>query len=98
LKDTQPPKIPGFDFIPVRFPRKPGVYGRNNKPHVTFDQVAKEIEDGTRKGTIALVDDDRGAANFIYGYQKNLPPLNPADDRVMICGSALLRGKTACGR
>ena len=78
-KDVEPPKMPGFDWIPVRFPRKPGVYGRNNKPVVTFDEVAKEIDEGKRKGTIAIVDDDRGAANFIYGYQKNLPPLNTAD-------------------
>lgn len=77
--DVQPPNMAGFDWIPVRFARKPGVYGRNNKAHTTFDEVAKQLDEGKLKGTIPIVDDDRGAANFIYGYEKNLPPLNPKD-------------------
>ena len=73
------PKLPGLSFIPVRFPRTPGVYGRNNKPHTTFVEVAKALDEGRLKGTQKIVEDDRGAANFIYGYEKNLPPINPKD-------------------
>ncbi len=76
---VKPPDMAGFTWMPVRFARKPGVYERNNKPHVTFDQVAAQLESGKLKGTIQIVDDDRGAANFIYGYEKNLPPLNVND-------------------
>jgi mannose-6-phosphate isomerase-like protein (cupin superfamily) len=75
--DVTPPKIPGFEFIPVRFPRKPGVYGANNKPHVTFAELAKKLEAGELKGSPRVVHDARGVANFIYGYEKNLPPFDP---------------------
>jgi mannose-6-phosphate isomerase-like protein (cupin superfamily) len=76
---SKPPDMAGFSWIPVRFARQPGVYGRANVPHVTFDELAHDLDAGKRKGTLAIVDDDRGAANFIYGYEKNLPPLNVND-------------------
>jgi mannose-6-phosphate isomerase-like protein (cupin superfamily) len=69
----------GLSLVPVRFQRQPAVYGRNNKPHVTFDEVAKLLDEGKVRGTQRIVEDDRGAANFIYGYEKNLPPLDPKD-------------------
>jgi mannose-6-phosphate isomerase-like protein (cupin superfamily) len=78
-KGVETPRIPGFDWVPVRFPHKPGPYLHNNKPHVTFAEVAKMVESGQAKGTQKIVEDDRGAANFIYGYDKNLPPLNEKD-------------------
>ncbi len=43
---------------------------------VTFEEVAADIENGRRKGTIRIVQDDRGTANFIYGYNSKLPPLD----------------------
>ena len=73
------PKLPGIDWIRVKFDRKPGAFGRNNKAHVTFAEVAKQLEEGRIKGTQRIVEDDRGAANFIYGYEKQLPPINPKD-------------------
>lgn len=73
------PHLPGIEFLKTPLPRKPGVYLRNNKPHATFDEAAKQLEAGTLKGTQKIVEDDRGAANFIYGYEKNLPKLNLAD-------------------
>ena len=79
VRQSDAPSLPGIGFVPVRFPRKPGVYGRNNKPHVTFAEVAKLLEEGKLKGTQKLVEDDRGAANFIYGYEKNLPPISAKD-------------------
>lgn len=77
--DAQPSKMPGFDWVPVRFQRMPGRYGRNNKAHTTFDELAKKLEGGQVRGTLRVVEDDRGAANFIYGYEKNLPAINPTD-------------------
>jgi mannose-6-phosphate isomerase-like protein (cupin superfamily) len=78
-REVDAPKIPGFDFVRVKFARMPGQYERNNKVHTTFDELAKKLEAGEVKGTLRVVEDDRGAANFIYGYEKNLAPLNPKD-------------------
>ncbi len=69
--------IPGIQWMPVRFARQSGVWGRNNKAHTTFAELAAALEAGKAKGTQRVVEDDRGAANFIYGYEKNLPPINP---------------------
>lgn len=78
VSDAKPDrKIPGFDWLPVNFQRLSGVYLHNNKPHTTFDEVAKGLDEGRLKGTIRIVQDDRGTANFIYGHEKNLPPLDP---------------------
>lgn len=71
------PEIPGFGWVPVKFPnRVVGKYLHNNKPHIHFDDVAQGIETGKLKGTIRIVEDDRGTANFIYGYNSKMPPLN----------------------
>jgi mannose-6-phosphate isomerase-like protein (cupin superfamily) len=71
------PKIAGFDWVPVSFRRELGEYDKGNRPHVTFDELAKKLESGDLKGTLRVVEDARGAANFIYGYEKNLPPIDP---------------------
>ncbi|MCC6536345.1 MAG: cupin domain-containing protein [Bryobacterales bacterium] len=74
---TEKPPV-GTSWIPVKFNnREIGVYSRNNKPHVHYDDVAKALEEGKLKGTIRLVQDDRGTANFIYGYNSKLPPVDP---------------------
>ena len=78
-KDIAPPAIPGFDWAPVNFRRDKGVYDKGNKPHVTFEEQAALVDSGKARGTQRIVEDVRGAANFIYGYEKNLPPINPAD-------------------
>ena len=71
----QAPKLPGFDWLGVRFPnRRAGQWLHNNKVHVTFEEVARKLDGGELKGTQKLVEDDRGAAN---GYEKQLPPLDP---------------------
>lgn len=71
------PMQPGLPFVPVRFQRRGGVWERNNKPHVTFDEVSRGLEEKRLKGTISIVEDDRGVANFIYGYEKSLGPIDP---------------------
>lgn len=78
-EDEQPPKLDGFNWIPVRIARKPGVYQHDNKPYVTFEQLAQNREKNHAPMTQRVVQDDRGTANFIYGYEKELPPLNPKD-------------------
>lgn len=71
------PDIPGVNFVPVKFNnRLIGKFLHGNKPHIHFDEVAQGIETGKLKGTIRIVEDDRGTANFIYGYNSKLPPLN----------------------
>lgn len=74
---AETPKIPGFTFMPASFRRdKVGEFQHGNKPHVHFDEVAEGVESGKLKGTIRIVQDDRGTANFIYGHNSKLPPLD----------------------
>jgi len=69
---------PKMNWAQVRFNnRVVAKWEKNNKPHVTFDEVAEGLETGKLKGTIRIVEDARGAANFIYGYNSKLPPLDP---------------------
>jgi mannose-6-phosphate isomerase-like protein (cupin superfamily) len=77
--ESSAPKMPGFHWMPVRMGRTPGVYEHDNKPYVTFEELAKQNEEGKVKGAQRVVQDDRAAGNFIYGYEKNLPPINPND-------------------
>jgi quercetin dioxygenase-like cupin family protein len=74
-RSVKPPEMPGIDWIPVVLGRKPQPYGYENKPHINLYDLAKTP--GYRGGR--FVHDDRGVANIIYGSEKNLPPLNPAD-------------------
>ena len=78
-RDAEPPKTPGIDWLPVRFARRPGVYDRGNKPYVTFEEFAENNEKRGAPTTQRFLDDDRAVANFIYGYESKLPPLNPKD-------------------
>jgi mannose-6-phosphate isomerase-like protein (cupin superfamily) len=71
------PALRGIDWVPVSFRRELGSYDKGNRPHVTFDELARKLESGEAKGTLRVVEDVRGAANFIYGYEKNLPPIDP---------------------
>ena len=78
-RDAKPPSIAGFDWTTVKIKRTPGVYARANKPYVTFEELAKNREQRKAPMTQRVVEDDRGTANFIYGYEKELPPINPKD-------------------
>lgn len=78
LSQADAPRQDGVAWVNVRLNgRMPGRWLHNNKPHVTFDEIAAKLERQELKGTVRIVEDDRGAANFIYGYEKNLPPLDP---------------------
>jgi mannose-6-phosphate isomerase-like protein (cupin superfamily) len=81
-KDQDPkslPKMEAYDYIPVRVGRRVGYYDHGNKPHVTYDELAKGVDSGKLKGTVRVVEDDRGTTNFIYGRASQLPPINPND-------------------
>ena len=74
-QEVEPPKTPGIEWIPVRLNRKPGPYDRGNQLHINLYELAKAP--GYKGGR--FVHDDRAVANIIYGYEKDLPPLNPRD-------------------
>ncbi len=71
------PKTPGYHWMQVKVARTPGVYEHGNKPYVTFEELAKANEEKKAPTTQRVVQDDRETGNFIYGYEKNLPALNP---------------------
>jgi quercetin dioxygenase-like cupin family protein len=71
------PAMPGHEWMAVDVrARVIGNWQRNNKPHTTYDELAEKLEKGELKGTLRIVEDDRGTANFIYGYNSKLPPLD----------------------
>jgi mannose-6-phosphate isomerase-like protein (cupin superfamily) len=70
--DVEPPKTPGINWISVKLGRKPGPYEHGNKPHINLYELAKAPDySGGR-----FIHDDRAVSNIIYGYEKNLQPLN----------------------
>ena len=71
--DVKPPEMPDFKWIRAKLNRTPGPYDRGNKPHVNLQELAK---DPKFRGQ-AFVTDDRSYANIIYGYERELPPINP---------------------
>ncbi len=75
-KDTPP--MEGYHWMPVTMARKPGIYQHENKPYRTYDELAKLNEE--HRAPAHVVQDDRGVGNFLYGYAKNLPPINEADN------------------
>ena len=83
-QDAQPPSLPGYRWIPVVLNRQPAPYDRGNQPHINLFDLAKAP--GYRGGR--FVHDDRAVANIIYGYEKDLPPLNP-NDKVIISGTQM---------
>jgi len=75
-KDVEPAKAPGFEWMMVRMSRTPGVYDKGNKPIVTYAELAKGYEARGPSPFYRVVLDDRAVANFIYGYEKDLTPIN----------------------
>jgi mannose-6-phosphate isomerase-like protein (cupin superfamily) len=71
--DVQPPKMPGFDWIPVVLNRKAGLYEHGNLAHINLNELA---QDPKYRGS-RFVHDDRAVSNIIYGYEKELKPIDP---------------------
>jgi mannose-6-phosphate isomerase-like protein (cupin superfamily) len=75
-----PPALPGYDWLKVKMPRRALAYEKVNRPYRTFEEMsAKPVYDSRGLSVQPVVADDRGAMNFIYGYEKNLAPLDAKD-------------------
>jgi quercetin dioxygenase-like cupin family protein len=66
----------GSSWVPATLNRTPGQYDQFNQPTVNIHEAAKNNEkySGGR-----FVRDDKSEMLIIYGYEKNLPPLDPSD-------------------
>ncbi len=77
LQDETPPPPPsGTAWVPVSVTRRPGGYDEFNRPHLNIHEAAKA--DPKYSGG-RFVRDDKSEMLVIYGHEKNLPPLDPAD-------------------
>jgi len=70
------PAPSGSSWVPATLNRTPGVYDQFNQPTVNIHEAAAKNEkySGGR-----FVRDDKSELLIIYGYEKNLPPLDPND-------------------
>jgi len=75
-QDVEPPAAPGTAWTQVRINRTPGLYDQFNQPHLNIHAAAAANEkySGGR-----FVRDDKSEMLVIYGHEKNMPPLDPAD-------------------
>jgi quercetin dioxygenase-like cupin family protein len=75
--DAPPPTAApaGIMFVAATINRRPGEYDQFNQPHLNIHEAAKNPKyTGGR-----FVRDDKSEMLVIYGYEKNLPPLDPND-------------------
>jgi mannose-6-phosphate isomerase-like protein (cupin superfamily) len=70
--EVKPPEMPGFQWMKTLLNRRPGPYGSKNVPHLNMFALAK---DPKFRGQPVMAD-DRLFANMIYGYERELPPLD----------------------
>ena len=73
---TPPAPPPGTGWVPVAINRNPGQYDQINLPHLNIHEAASKNDkySGGR-----FVRDDKSEMLVIYGYEKNLPPLDPRE-------------------
>lgn len=66
----------GMAWVPVRINRTPARYDEFNQPHLNIHEAASKNEkySGGR-----FVRDDKSEMLVLYGHERNLPPLDPAD-------------------
>jgi quercetin dioxygenase-like cupin family protein len=74
-QDVQPPSMPGLKWVPIPLNRNPAPYENGNRPHINLDEAAK----APKYTGQPFVRDDKASATIIYGYEKDLPPLDPKD-------------------
>ena len=67
---------PGTAWTQVRINRTPGRYDEFNQPHLNIHEAASKDEkySGGR-----VIRDDKSEMLVLYGHEKNMPPLDPAD-------------------
>jgi quercetin dioxygenase-like cupin family protein len=66
----------GSSWVPATLNRTPGVYDQFNQPTVNIHEAAAKNE---KYAGGRFVRDDKSEMLIIYGYEKNLPPLDPND-------------------
>lgn len=77
---TKPAPVAGYDWIPVKLGRRKNLWEEGNRPHITFAEMIGGAKPDERGLAVQhFVKDDRAAANFISGSEKDLAPLNPKD-------------------
>jgi mannose-6-phosphate isomerase-like protein (cupin superfamily) len=76
--EVKPPEMPGLTWTQVKLNRTPAPYDHGNKPIIKLDEIVKQYAPKPNFQH-RFVHDDRAVANIIYGYEKELPPLNPKD-------------------
>src|SRR5687768_564904 len=72
----RPAPAPGTAWTQVRINRTPGRYDEFNQPHLNIHEAASKNEkySGGR-----FIRDDKSEMLVLYGHEKNMPPLDPAD-------------------
>jgi quercetin dioxygenase-like cupin family protein len=76
-KEEKPPAPPpGTAWTEVRINRTPGRYDEFNQPHLNIHAAAAK-DDKYAGGR--FVRDDKSEMLVIYGHERNMPPLDPAD-------------------
>lgn len=71
-----PPPPPGMQWTAATINRTAARYDEFNRPHLNIHQAA--AADAAYAGG-RFVRDDKSETLVLYGHEKNLPPLNPAD-------------------
>jgi len=73
---SQPPApASGVTWLPLLLNRTPAKYDNGNQPHINLPEAAK----APKYTGGPWVRDERVNSAIIYGHEKDLPPLNPAD-------------------
>ena len=76
-QETAPPAAAaGTTWVPATLNRTPGRYDEFNQPHLNIHEAASK--NATYSGG-RFVRDDKSEMLVIYGHEKNMPPLDPAD-------------------
>lgn len=71
-----PPPAPGTAWVPVTINRAAGRYDEFNQPHLNIHEAAAKNE---KYAGGRFVRDDKSEMLVLYGHEKNMPPLDPAD-------------------
>jgi quercetin dioxygenase-like cupin family protein len=78
LAEAEPPAPapPGMEWAAATINRTPGRYDEFNKPHLNIHDEAARNE---KYAGGRFVRDDKSEMLVLYGHEKNLPPIDPAD-------------------
>ena len=71
-----PPATAGTTWVPVTINRTAARYDEFNQPHVNIHEAAAKNE---KYAGGRFVRDDKSEMLVLYGHEKNMPPLDPAD-------------------